>query len=285
MSHGHPPRCLALAAMVVLVQGCIPEEPGPADDDTNHLEPCVEYTATITWQQQESLLHFGTWGECGDPPDPSIVGESYFLDLGSATFTEPPGVGPLLSQYIADLYLLFHILDLDDPVGTADLFMATVDKDGNDYLQQMCLETTSLSDGATWDSPYLHTGPGDVDLTVEDVECPISDMEFGGSFEPDGKAMVGGTFDAEMDTRCLDPMIDPGGSEGIACELLASLGIECQECSSGVGTFCLLVSAYGLYAEQADAWAMDPETGEEHETLIEVTAEMLEAWTEAGVCP
>jgi len=212
------------------------------------------------------------------------VGETYFLDLGSATFTEPPGVGSLLSQYIADLYLLFHVVDLDQALGTADLFLARADKEGNDYLQVMCEPTTPLGEDASWDNPYLSMGPTEIGIAIEDSLCSLTDVEIAGSFEPDGDAMVGGTFDAFMDTRCLDTLIDPGAEEGAACELLDSLGIPCQPCPDETGDFCLQVSAYGIHAEQVDATATDPETGEEYETLIAVTEEMVEGWVEAGVC-
>jgi len=245
------------------------------DDD---LAPSTDYVATISWDGHDDVaLSFSTSEVGGGTDTAAIEGSDYFLDLGSATFTEPPGVGSLLSQYIADVYVIFHAADIDAGAGTIEVYGGIVDKDGNDYVQDMCTETLEFP-GGTFEDPYMQIGPTDFNIAIEGYEATIIDLMIGGAFTPDGSAMVGGTFDGQMDTRVLDDLIDPGAEEGAACDLLGSLGIECEECPDGSGPYCLTVSAYGIISEMVDVVAEHPEDGTMYDTLQEVSAEDIAGW-------
>ena len=247
--------------------------------DTDHLEPSTSYTATITWGEQSAELHFSTSDVGTGVSDPAneIVGGDYFLDLGSATFTEPPGVGSLLSQYIADVYVIMHVGDIDVDANAIDVFGGIVEKDGNDFVQDMC-EPTLEFPGGDFSDPYMQIGPTDFFINIEGYEATIIDLMIGGSFTTDGAALVGGTFDGQMDTRVLDDLIDPGADEGAACDLLGSLGIECEECPDGSGPFCLTVSAYGIFSEQVNVSAVHPEDGTPYTTMQEVLETDIAGW-------
>jgi len=258
------------------------------DSDTDHLDPSTSYTATITWDGQSAELHFSTSDVGTGVSDPAteIVGSDYFLDLGSATFTEPPGVGSLLSQYIADVYLIMHIDAIDEGAGTIDIYGGIVDKEGNDYVQDMCTPTLGMTEQepGMWDNPYMQIGPTDFFIAIEGYEATIADLKIGGSFTPDASMMVGGTFDGAMDTRVLDELIDPGAEEGAACDLLSSLGITCEECPGGEGPFCLTVSAYGIISEKVNVSAIDPGDGTQYDSLTYVSEAMIKAWIANGDC-
>ncbi len=255
--------------------------------DTDHLEPNTSYTATITWDDHAPVdLHFQT-SEVGTATNiADIIGFDYFLDLGSATFTEPPGVGSLLSQYIADVYVIVHVVAIDEGTGNIDVFGGIVDKEGNDYVQNLCDPTLAMTEEepGTWDNPYMQIGPTDFHLAIEGYEATIADLKIGGSFTPDASAMVGGTFDGMMDTRVLDELIDPGADEGAACDLLSSLGIDCEDCPDGSGAFCLTVSAYGIYSEKVSVIGENPETGEVYDTMTEVSETQIDEWVAGGFC-
>jgi hypothetical protein len=259
------------------------------DAANDHLDPSAAYTATISWDGHADVpLSFST-SSVGTPagdPQSDIVGNDYFLDLGTAEFTEPPGVGGILSQYIADVYVIAHIKAIDEGAGELEVYGGIVDKDGNDYVQDLCTETlpmTTAEDPGTWDNPYMQIGPTDFELAIEGYEATINGLMIGGSFAADGSMLVGGTFDGKMDTRVLDDLIDPGAEEGAACELLASLGIDCEECQGG-GMFCLTVSAHSIVAEEVAITGTNPETQETYNTLTEVSAAQIDTWVTGGFC-
>jgi len=258
------------------------------DSDTDHLEPSTSYTATISWDGQSAELHFSTSDVGTEVSDPAneIVGSDYFLDLGSAEFTEPPGVSSLLSQYIADVYVIMHVDAIDDGQGTIDIYGGIVDKEGNDYVQDMCTPTLGMTEQqpGMWANPYMQIGPTDFFIAIEGYEATISDLKIGGSFTPDASMLVGGTFDGKMDTRVLDELIDPGADEGAACDLLSSLGITCEECPGGEGPFCLTVSAYDIVSEKVNVSAIDPEDGTVYDSLTYVSEAMIKNWVALGVC-
>ncbi len=285
-------------AAIVLVEDGVGEVPGEntlsdeghtltfdphGDESTDYLTLGAWFTATITWQGLVSEIRFSTWSESPGGCS-SMIDHDYFIDLGSATFTEPPGVGSLLSQYIADIYPIVHVVDLEDGEGWIDLLMTVCLREGNDHVQDLCVTTHAL-DGAHLDCPYFEATFDEYAFDLEDGECALRDMTLAGSFSIDGSSIVGGTLVGELDSRCLDPLVDPGSDEGVTCELLASLGIECAECTDDSGPFCLHVDAYGIYSEQVDVIGLDPETGEEFEGLTEVTEDMVADWEAVGDCP
>ena len=258
------------------------------DSESDHLTPSTSYTATISWDGQSAELHFQTSDVGTEASDvqTTIVGNDYFLDLGSATFTEPPGVGSLLAQYIADVYVIMHVDAIDEGAGTIDIYGGIVDKEGNDYVQDLCTPTLGMTETepGQWDNPYMQIGPTDFHIAIEGYDADIIDLRIGGSFTADGSTLVGGTFDGQMDTRVLDELIDPGADEGAACDLLGSLGIECEECPDGSGPFCLTVSAYGIISEKVDVLGYDPETAAEYDTLTYVSEAMIKDWIAGGFC-
>jgi len=221
------------------------------DSITENLVPSTPYTATIAWDGADSVDLGFTTSSVGTPAGDvqgSIVGEDYLLDLSTAIITEPPGVGSLLTQYAEEALIVFHVTEIDEGAGEFFVYGGIVEKQGTDYTQDMCEPTISLTDAeaALWDNPYFQIGPTDFFVSFQGYEVTIDDFKVSGSFAQDGSMFVGGTLDGQVDTRIADELIDPGAKEGAACELLASLGIVCEDCPSGEGPFCLTVSGYDI---------------------------------------
>ncbi len=258
-------------------------------DPTDALEPSTSYTATISWDDHADVdLHFQT-SSVGTPvgDESAVVGNDYFLDLSTAKFTQPPGVGNLLAQYLTDVFVIMHIKGIDG--STIDVYGGIVEKDGNDYIQDLCTPTLGMTENepGLWDDPYMQIGPTDFEVAIEGYEATIAGLMISGSFTSDGSMLVGGTFDGQMDTRVLDELIDPNAEEGAACELLGSLGISCEECPDGSGAFCLTVSAYDIVSEQVAITAMHvdhPDSGETYDYLYEVSETMIDDWEAEGFC-
>jgi len=101
-----------------------------------------------------------------------VMGRDYLFDLGSADFVEPEGVGLLLAQYMADVFLSpIHIQAIDEQAGVLEAFVAHFGESGQD----MCLPTTSLTDdhSGQWNNPFLALGPTDYPIHLGGgVESP-----------------------------------------------------------------------------------------------------------------
>ncbi len=207
------------------------------DDPQEHLQPLTGYTATVRWSGHDPVELAFTTSEVGTVVSAGDVeGYGYAADLLSGEFVEPPGVGPLLSQYMGDLFPVLWVLDVDDAGHTIEIGLG----DGEE------------TDIGTWHNPHMRLGPSDLTFHIEGLEASVSDVYLDGDFLPDGSALVEGGMDGLFDTRFLDILIDPGGSEGAACELMASLGIACVECPSDGDLACLRVVAAGFRAERID---------------------------------
>ena len=213
-----------------------------------------------------------------------IVGNDYHVDLTSATFTEPPGVGDLIGNYLGEIHIALHVTALDGGTGAAEMYSTVVQEDGGSYLQDLCLATQDLSDTAVWTPPFVETPYEAMILMIEGNECTVSNMANTYAFVAAGEALAAGTLTGSLDTRCLDEVVDPGAGEGAACDLLASLAVKCTECDGGAGPYCLDIAAEGISGARAEFTGSNPETGEDTTGLQEVTEEMLAKWVAGGYC-
>ena len=261
----------------------------PHGNDTYlHLLPNTTYTALINWERPETdepvELVFTTSAVGTNIEDPvdTVVGNHYFVNVGMGKFHEPPGVGGLLAQYAEDMSLLFKVRDVHEDSGGIEILGATTVIDGEEISQDLCEPTMNLTEPGTghWDNPYLETVPRLLQTKVEGKLVTIHDFKYGASITEDGEMAVGGMFDGVMDIRVFDTLIDPHAQEGAACELLASLGLLCGDCPDDTGRFCMYVAAYDIPGTRVDVYSMNPETGEEYDTIIEISQEMVDHWIE-----
>ena len=205
------------------------------DDPWTHLEPAAAYVASIAWTGHDPVnLSFSTSdvGLAVDPED--LEGHDYLVDLLSGEFVEPPGVGPLLSQYMGDVFPILHVLAVDDEAGTIEFGLGECEQ----------------SAVGEWHNPHLRLGPTTLILFIEGIEAEITDVFLAGDFTPDGSRLVEGSLEGLFDTRFIDVLIDPGAGEGAACDLLESLGIECLPCPSDGEFYCLRMVAEGFVANR-----------------------------------
>ncbi len=246
---------------------------------TAELEPSTAYTATITWAPTDFepfVLAFqtGLYGEVlGDPS--ALVGEVYSLDLAGATFVEPPGLGGVLGGLIEDVGVLFTLLpESDFAVGAQpglQMMGALGVGAGQDMTQDACTETldwTAGEDGiigtaddtpAGFDDPFLRLGPADLNLTISGVSARLKDVNLVGVWHPDRSDFRGGEFEALIDTRGLDNLVEEGAAEGTICDLASdTLDVDCQECGApNPGVFCLFGRAVDVTAERIDGLALE----------------------------
>ena len=200
---------------------------------------------------------FGT-GPYGAPLDDpnTLIDRVMLLDLGSADIVEPAGIGPLLEGFVADVYVLFHLMDVSDFAADELHIMGALGAlDGSDVVQEMCTETIPLTFGqdgiidtaddlpARWEDPWLRVGPTDLTLEVEGTEATVRDLDLEMLFHPEGTDFVGGRLAGSIDTRQLISLVDSEDPNAI-CELAEKVvGVSCVDCGGGE-PYCL-----GLVAE------------------------------------
>ncbi len=261
----------------------------PHGDGNEHLAPSTSYTATITWAwpggTDQAELHFQT---SGGPMEPDlleeIVGSDYFWDLCTAEFTVPQGVGGLFSQYFCSEDVVHHIAAVDEGQQTIEMLSGPLEQH---HVQDMCQPTMWLTESQVgmWDEPRFALGPVDLALPLSPFAPNALDAYLTGVFASDGGFILNGTLDGYFDTRSMDEVVDPGGEEGMACEAFENLGIDCVDCPDGSGRFCMFISAENTVSERISVQGVNPETGEEYDTLTEVTEDQVQAWVDAGFCP
>lgn len=273
-----------MALMGWIALGCTEEEAPVGDDDDTSNTDDDDDDDTGTSDDDDDT---GT----GDDDDivgageEEIVGNDYHVDLTSATFTEPPGVGGIIGQYLGEVHLAFHVTALDGDSGDAEVFSTLVEPDGDAYVQDLCMATHDLSDDAVWAPPFIEMTFNEWIIAVEGNECTVDGMLTSFAFPAGGVELAAGTLEGELNTLCLDEMIDPGADPGAACDLLASLGIECIDCADGSGPFCLFIAAEDIGGDIAEVTGADPETGEATAGLQTIPEAMVTDWVAGGYCP
>ena len=197
-----------------------------------------DYTLTIDYCGNSDTLNFGT-SEFGLPLDiapANLVGRTYNIDLATADYTHPPGIGTLLGQNI-DQPLLFGIetasastLDFIAALGITDNFGATTQSTGLWYFP----------DADFADSPYFEAYAEFLQIEYGSIGIPIYDFRISGTFSADGNQIGMAHFSGLGDTRELGPALSSSFGEDAICNMLVAAGAECEVCpgeSSGEA-FC-----------------------------------------------
>jgi hypothetical protein len=228
-----------------------------------------------------------TADEVVTPTGHPAEGRDFLRDLAAATITAPPGMDSLASQYLTDVSVVFHVHAVDEAAGEIDIYGAMLEQVGGQLQQNLCSPTWNLaSAGAgTYKEPFFSIGPADVEIGFDGSTGSAYGLITSGRFTAGWDAIVAGEASSQLDTRMLDELIDPNADEGAACELLASLAINCQPCPYGLGPFCLQMAAEGIVSTEVGVYGIDPETGAQYSTLTRVTPAQVAAWEAGGFCP
>ena len=209
-------------------------------------------------------------------PDPSaLTGRVYSLDLGGATFIEPPGAGAIIQKNLADQYLLFALTDDSDFDEAAQPGLHVVGgagevTDAGAVQQDLCEETINMTAGADrefgtaddvpalWANPALSLGPTELVIDVDGTDSTLQDLLIQGVYTPSMDAFTDGTLSGLLDTRTLDATL--GGEEGAVCSfVLEAYGVTCLECGAPLpGEFCLTVVAENVTGALLPGTVLEP---------------------------
>jgi hypothetical protein len=192
-----------------------------------------------------------------------------------------------MGQYLADTPMIMHVETIDHDAGQIWMYGGMVDGPGPQHQQDLCIPTYSYNNGqpGVWNDPVYGVGPVDLHHVHEGRPGVTYDFVATGTIAPDGSSMSNGTVAGSVDTRFLDLLIDPQAEVGAACELLASLGVNCLPCPNGQGPFCIDFEATGVTATEVSVTGINPETEQATNTLTEVDQAQVQAWHNIGLCP
>ena len=235
-----------------------------ADDGLNGNE---SYVATIDWCNGEEYIEFST-GSRADPLETDVTGETYALDLGSATWVKPEGIGSVLGDGL-DVNILVGVEDASDDLD----FVVAIAETGT-VEQDYCLPTLDFEPTDFDYSPYFVIGPVDMPISLLGYSVTIYDVDIFGKFIADGSGMEEVELAGAIDLRDLGDLLVELLSvpPDAACILLGTFGVSCNACSSDGEELCIdvelteiIASATGEVVELVEEANTHPECDTEAE--------------------
>jgi hypothetical protein len=187
----------------------------------------------------------------------TLIGRSYAVDLGGATFVQPPGIGAILGSLLTQ-DVLIGVTGAGDT--TLDLVGALSVEGGT--AQDFCSAAIVFPAPADFTNPPIFTvGPQDTSLAVSGETVTIFGMELGGTFSADGTLFENGGFAGEVDMRELVQVVDAlGGTADEACGTLEAIGAACAACSSDGAEACLVLEAVDVAAAEIPGQQVEANT-------------------------
>ncbi len=171
--------------------------------------------------------------DCGSSAPLGINGNTYELDLTTATWIEPAGAP--VGSMIENTALFSVTAERADSVTT---LWALGESGDQDYCQPHLGEATLSVSGRR-----LEGGPADVPVTSAGVTLTLYDARLGINVSADGRSLSGGTLSARVDAREFSSLV--GDTPEAICDLVRSLGISCVRCDDGA-ELCLEVAIEDL---------------------------------------
>ena len=207
--------------------------------DSGSWNPSENYSLTIELCGKSPSISFST-SEIGTPleEDPStLVGNTYFIDLSSAEYSEPPGVGTLLSLYL-DMPLLLGVKNVDATVIDFEAYLGYRDDVSPDW---MAVDMDPwIFDGADFSTqPFFAAYTELLTIPYGSVDIPVHGFAIEGTFSSDASSIQKATFTGLGDTSGMGPLMGFGNDPNAVCSLLGQYGIACLDCPDGAGTYCV----------------------------------------------
>jgi len=197
----------------------------------------AEYVAIARACEHVAQATFTTEIDPSTPPPPT--GQTFAISLGDTTFTEPPGIGSLVSSLASDTWLLLYVEDIDTKPDRIDFVVAAGVESGGSVSQYNCAEANRVDPADYSAQPAFSLAGTDIVLNSIYGDIPMYDAVMSGAFTEKLDAIDTLTIGGLLDTSALDVAL---GAD--TCELLESLGVYCEYCPDKRRE-CLYVEAYG----------------------------------------
>ncbi len=158
----------------------------------------------------------------------ALIGNTYFIDLSTATYIEPPGVGSLLGLFL-DMPLLLGVSSIDGGIIDFEAGLGTLEGSSSEWST---VGDHWLFDGADFsNSPYFSAQTELLDIPYGDVVIPVHDFAISGTFAADASSIGFATFTGLGDTSTMGPLMNLGSDPEVLCtEVLQTYGIDCIAC-------------------------------------------------------
>jgi hypothetical protein len=197
------------------------------------LQPVTQYTATLDYSCEPATVTWTT-NEIGGETTVDLVGQVYGLDVASGEWVQPPGVGDLIASQLGATQIFLSVTNVTE---TNIEMLGAI---GSNAAQDVCTPTIPFPPAA-WEDPFFSLEDDLLPLDVSGFVINIEDLQLSGGFAPDGSRIGGGSLKGAVDTRPLGEAFGLGTGENAVCELVATFGVACDECSDGSGPYCLSV--------------------------------------------
>ena len=213
---------------------------------SSSLQPSSSYTLNIDYCNGTPAINFMT-SSLGSAVSPAsaLNDHAYKIDLASARFLEPEGIGSVLGQLLEQNILVGVVTATDTDVEMIGAISVAGTTD-----QDMCNPTIPFPP-ADFANPHFQVGPETTTISAGGVDVTIEDLSIGGDFASDGSYFGGGTLGGTVDTRPLAPLLDTSGEGGdsYVCDLVADLEYaECVPCPGDGEPYCLTLSVDQIIA-------------------------------------
>ena len=218
------------------------------------LSPSSNYTLAISYCAGSPEVAFTT-SELGAEVDTaSLVGKAFTIDLGSANFVEPAGLGAILEG----------VLEQNILVGVTAASDTTVEMIGAISVagtteQDTCTPSIDFPEADFSENPHFSVGPEDTTIAVAGYSATIRGLQISGDFAPDYSYFGGGVLAGTIDSRDLAAIPDlqsltgcDGTDDACLCNFISSSGLAtCSACSDGE-ELCLTLLADSIIANEID---------------------------------
>ncbi|MFH1464324.1 MAG: Ig-like domain-containing protein [Pseudomonadota bacterium] len=210
---------------------------------TAPLAPSTSYTATLSYCSGTPSINFTT-SALGAELTADVVSQTYVIDLATARFVEPAGVGELIGEFVT-MNVLVGVTEVS---GSEITMMGALSVEGGTE-QDFCTPTFDFPAADFSETPYFVVSADEITLSVAGYDIPLKDLEVSGTFASDGTYFGGAVLGGTVDARDIVEMIDEVDTWEDACALTASFGAPCVACDDSVEA-CLTLLADQIVAEQ-----------------------------------
>jgi len=219
------------------------------------LSPSTDYKLVIHYCGGDPEVDFRT-SEVGTAADTtSMVGKAYTIDLSSARFIEPEGIGSVLGSVLTQS-ILVGVTAADS---STIQMVGAISTEGTTE-QDPCTPSIDFPEADFTGNPYFEIGPQDTTISVAGYTATIGDLYISGAFAPDASYFAGGELGGVVDTTTLDDIPDladlagcDGTDDNCLCDFIAGTGFAaCSDCPDGSGPYCLTLLADQIVATEID---------------------------------
>ena len=200
----------------------------------------ASYTFTVNVCDTQSQTTFTTslYGAPLEISDAELEGRTYYFDLSTAYYEEPPGLGAVLATFLQDP-LLVGIGAVEGGniqlIGTQGTFNGSGDIVLADRFPVWDFGNADFSG-----SPYFESEPTRISIDYDGIDIPIHDFALYGTFAPDGSSIGFAGASGLGDSRNMGPLLGMGSDPDAVCDTAATLGVDCDACPDG-GVYCLMI--------------------------------------------